>query len=430
MKLMLNNSQVLTAAAAGLATLAFAPTIFAQVGVCEALDLPGRKLFGAGGSAVTPTLTAIATQLASLPEDERVNIFYADGKAACGGLAYWLGTDTTVATYKYWDENGVQATCTDSPDLATFAHMGNTPALCPGQPVLPEGTARIVAPVMTLDFITHYQSDERSISQEALYHILGFGAGEYDIEPWNTPNAIFGRTLSSFVAQFASGAIGVPASSFKIPNGPNNDGQVGDGSVPINVFAQNSQVVSAVANWPTPAEALGFVSGSNATAGYEAQQTRTLAYQHTGQSCAYLPDSEEGKPDRVNVRSGQYYVWTPAWFYTEVDENGEPVDELTRDLIGWIDGSVEHPSIPVPEIVVTAGDIPLCAMQAIRPDGDFSEIQSFAPENPCNGWYEYVALGEETYQPCDTTSECDGAEQNDEGEEVGEQCRFGFCEAY
>ena len=133
---------------------------------------------------------------------------------------------------------------------------------------------------------------------------------------------------------------------------------------------------------------------------------------------------------RINVRSGQYYIWTPAWFYTEVDESGVPVHELTRDLIGWVDGTIEHPSVPVPEIVVASGDIPLCAMQAIRPQGDFSPIQSFAPENPCNGWYEYIALGEETYQPCDETSQCDGAEQDDEGEEIGEQCRFGFCEAY
>lgn len=429
MKLMLNNSRVLSAAAAGLVTFAFAPAIFAQVGVCEALDLPGKKLFGAGGSAVTPTLAAIAKNLAGLDEDERVNIFYADGKAACGGLAYWMGADTTVATYKYWDETGQQFTCTDSPELATFAHMGNTEALCPGQPVLPEGTARIVAPVMTLDFITHYQSTQRSISQEALYHILGFGAGSYDIAPWNNINAVFGRLLNSFVAQFAAGAIGVPAASFQIPNGPNNDGQVGDGSVPVNVFAQNSAVVNAVAAWATPDEALGFVSGSNATQGYNEQKIRTLAYQHAGQSCAYLPDSEEGKPDRANVRSGQYYIWTPAWFYTEVDEDGVPVDELTRNLIGWVDGSIEGP-VDVPSIVVESGDIPLCAMRAIRPEGDFSAIQSFAPPAPCNGWYEDIALGETSYQPCDTTSQCDGAEQDDEGNEIGEQCRFGFCEAY
>jgi len=366
-----------------------------------------------------------------LPDEERVNIFYADHKAACGGLAFWSGTDTTVATYKYWDENNVQATCTDTPDLATFAHMGNTPALCPGTPELPAGTAAIVAPVMTLDFITHYDSTQRTISQEALYHILGFGAGEHNISPWNNINAVFGRQLTSFVAQFASGAIGVPAASFKIPNGPNNDGQVGDGSVPVNILTDNIFVVNRVGAWANPEEALGFVSGSNATQGYEDQLTKTLAYQHSDQTCAYLPDSEEGRPDRANVRSGQYFIWTPGWFYTEVESDGKtPSDPLTRDLIGWIDGSIEHDSIPVPEIVVTAGDIPLCAMHAIRPQGDFSAIQSYAPQEPCNGWYDYIALGEETHQPCTETSECDGAEQNEEGDEVGEQCRFGFCEAY
>jgi len=438
MKLMLNYSPVLTAAAAGLATLALAPAVLAQAGACEALDLPGEKLFGAGGSAVTPTLALIAEGLANLPEEERVNIFWADGKAACGGLAYWQGTDTTPAVYKYWDENGTQATCTDSPALVKFAHMGNTPALCPGNPTLAEGTARLVAPVMTLDFITHFDSNRKSISREALYHILGFGAGIYDIEPWNNNNAIFGRTLSSFVAQFASGAVGVPAASFKIIN---------DAS---HLFAQNSQVVAAVAGWAgDPEEALGFVSGSNATKGYNDGDTRTLAYQHTDQTCAYLPDSQEGQPDRANVRSGQYYIWTPAWFYTQVDEHNEPVDENVAKLISWFNGSLDTPdgyvaifnrSTPDPlddieldniqETIVRAGDVPLCAMHAMRFQGDFSAIASYAPENPCNGWYEDVAFGGDAYQTCDVSTQCDGYEENAAHEPTGEQCRFGFCEAY
>jgi hypothetical protein len=319
--------------------------------------------------------------------------------------------------------------------------MGNTPALCPGNPTLAAGTNKIVAPVMTLDFITHYDSNQRSISQEALYHILGFGAGVYDIEPWNNNNAIYGRTLSSFVAQFASGAIGVPAASFKLIN---------DAS---HVFAQNDQVVTAVNAWADAEESLGFVSGSNATKGYNEQKTRTLAYQHTDQTCAYLPDSEEGKPDRANVRNGQYYIWTPAWFYTQVDDQNVPVDDNVAKLVGWFDGSLETPDgfltifnktppagTPTPandievdnvqEVIVLAGDVPLCAMHAIRRQGDFSAIESFAPANPCNGWYEDIALGEPTHQPCDVSTQCDGYTENDEDEPNGEQCRFGFCEAY
>jgi len=436
MKLILKNSHALTAVAAGLATFVLAPTVFAQVGVCEALDLPGVKLFGAGGSAVTPTLAQIAEGLANLPEEERINIFYADGKAACGGLAYWQGTDTTVATYKYWNEAGAVLQCTDSPSLVKFAHMGNTPALCPGNPSLADGTNKIVAPVMTLDFITHYDSTQRSISQEALYYILGLGAGTVgrEVAPWTNLNAIFGRTLSSFVAQFASGAIGVPAASFKIINDTSH------------LFQQNSQVVAAVTGWADPEEALGFVSGSNATKGYSDLQTRTLAYQHGDQTCAYLPDSEEGKPDRANVRSGQYYIWTPAWFYTEVDSANLPVDENVRKLVGWFDGSIETPAgyatsfyktTPdeievnnIQETIVLAGDVPLCAMHAMRFQGDFSAIESYAPENPCNGWYEDIALGAPTHQTCDVSTQCDGYEEDDDGDPTGEQCRFGFCEAY
>jgi hypothetical protein len=295
---------------------------------------------------------------------------------------------------------------------------------------LAEGTTRLVAPVMTLDFITAYDSNQRSISREALYHILGFGAGVYDIEPWNNNNAIFGRTLSSFVAQFASGAIGVPAASFKLVNDA------------THLLAQNDQVVTAVDNWANPEEALGFVSGSNATKGYNSQKTRTLAYQHTDQTCAYLPDSEEGKPDRANVRNGQYYIWTPAWFYTQVDEHNVPVDENVAKLVSWFDGSLETPEgylavfnrstadplddieiDNIQETIVLAGDVPLCAMHAMRRQGDFSAIESYVPDEPCNGWYEDIAFGGDAYQTCDVSTQCDGYDD-------GERCRFGFCEAH
>lgn len=423
MKFILKQFQVLAPPAVGLATFAFAPVLLAAP--CDDLGLDAdRVIYGSGGSAVTPVLGAVAVGLQDLPEEERITIFYDDSAGACGGYSWWRTPTTDQGTFKFWlSDTPVTAplTCEAPRDRIQFAHMGNTPALCPGDVPIPAGAAKFVASVQTVNFITDIDSQEESISGEAAYHIFGFGPGVHDIAPWNNPAALFGRQASAFVSQLIGNIIGVPAASFVIQT--------------ANIFTTNPAVVGAVGGFATPDEALGFVSGSNAQAGEfpptGSPTVKTLAYQHYDQTCAYLPDSERGTFDRANVRSGQYFIWTPGWFYAHVDDEGVPENENIRNLIGWVDGTLESPpNIPVQEIVINAGDVPLCAMQAIRPEGDVSPIQSYAPENPCNGWYEVVATGETDYQECDETADCDGAEQNDDGEETGEQCRFGYCEAY
>ncbi len=417
MKLMLKLSSSLAALAAGFTTFSFTPQLLADP--CDELGLEGTLIYGSGGSAVTPVLRAIAVGLAKLPADERITILYADEGAACGGYGWWRDPADTDVNFKFWDENNVQATCQAPQTVLQFAHMGNTPALCPGDVPIPSGAAKFVATVQTVNFIAHVSSLEESISAEAAYHIYGFGPGAYDIAPWNEPLALFGRQTGAFVSQLVGHIINVPATNFVYQDG--------------KTYNTNGEVVTAVGTWPTPEEALGFVSGSNAQAGeYASPPTiKTLAYQHYDQDCAYLPDSSRTRPDRANVRSGQYFIWTPGWFYSKVGSNGEPENDAVRKLIRWVDGSLDAPEgIPVQEIVIGAGDVPLCAMQATRPQGDLSAIQSYAPSNPCNGWYEFTATGNTTYQACDATADCDGAEQDTEGAEIGEQCRFGFCEAY
>jgi hypothetical protein len=381
---------------------------------CAETGLP-RPVYGAGGSAVTPTMKSVAVALANLPEEERVTIYFSD-PGACSGYEYFRNPDPLLtASFRYWDPSGTEATCEAPQTDVQFAHMGNTPALCPGDVPLPDGAQRFVAPVQTVNIITNYLSQERSISAEALFHVFGFGPGASGrtVSPWNEPNAVFVRKTSSFVHQMVAVSLGVPAASFKLPS--------------ANFLGTNADIVTSVFNWgdadaELPEQALGYVSGSNAKKGEEAQQTRSLAYQHFDQSCAYLPDSAEGVYDRKNVRSGQYWLWTPAWFYAFAGEDGLPEDPDVKNLVGWFDGTIDGPGgIDTQGLIVSAGDVPLCAMQAIRPDGDLSAIQSYAPPRPCNGWYEFKSTGTTDYQQCETTDQCDG---NDE------VCRFGFCEAY
>jgi len=388
----------------------------ARAAPCADLN-PIRPIYGAGGSAVTATLKNVAKALIALPEAERVTIFFYD-PGACAGYGIWRTPDALVENnFKYWDAAGNEFTCQAPQTVVEFAHMGNTPALCPGDVPLPDDAGLFVAPVQSINFITHFDSQYNEISAEALYHIYGFGPGAtgHAVAPWIVPNATFGRTTSSFVHQIIAASIGVPATGFKIP-----------AASPNNFLTTNPITVDAVYNWGEASatavnEPLGYVSGSAATAGEDALKVKTLAYQHFDQSCAYLPDSTRADRDKANVRSGQYWLWTPAWFYTRTEAGGNPTSDLVADLIGWFDGTVDAPGgIDVQEIVVNSGDIPLCAMHAIRPNGDLSAIQSFVPAKPCNGWFDFIATGQTDLTACTQTSECTGEEE----------CRYGYCEAY
>lgn len=376
-------------------------------------DLP-NPIYGAGGSAVTATLGAVATALAGLPEAQRTTIFYWD-PGACAGYQSFVKGDTRPAYFKFWSAQGQLTQCeaTGSEPL-TFAHMGNTPALCPANEPLPAGFGRFGAPVQTINFVTHARSEFDAISAEALYHVLGFGPGAAgrQVAPWTVPQAVFARPTNSFVHQIIAKALGVPPTGFKVPE--------------ANFLSTNPQTVQAVFQWgetTSPSQALGYVSGSAADKGEDDRQVKTLALQSFDQTCAYLPDSSRTRKDKANVRSGQYALWTPAWFYGRVGADGKLSDPAVANLVGLFDGSVTPPGgIDVTEIVIKSGDVPLCAMQANRPEGDLSPVQSYQPANPCNGYFEFVATGTTSLKACESTAQCNAG--------AGEQCRFGFCEKY
>lgn len=402
-------------------------------------NLP-NSIYGGGGSAVTPTLGKIAARLSTLNQADNgadpIHIFYSD-PSACTGYDYLANPSKgRPTTFKYWvDGNSTPLVCdADGTEEFTFGHMGNTPKLCSGQQDVDAAelpTARFVWPVQSINFITNYNAEEsNSISAEAAYHLFGLGAANGGVTPWSEPTGTFARSATSFVHLIIAGAVGVPATNFKVPT--------------ANVFRENGETVKAVHEWFTvhnnPAEqAIGYVSGSNADAGEDARQTKTLAYRHFDQSCAYLPDSDRGKKDKLNVRNGQYALWTPAWLFARVDEAGRPTDPNVERLIRYVDGTLASPrGANIVDEVIASGDVPLCAMNAIRPEGDLSAIQSFAPAEPCHGYFDFKTSGSSSLTSCDNDDDCSGTEKcrgfdtlvvEEEGEDPVEKF-VGFCEAY
>ena len=382
--------------------------------LCDDVALP-NKVYGAGGSAVTGTLKKVSLAIAkdAAKTEDRTTIIYHDDLGACAGYAAFLDGKIT-GQFRYWIEgipNDTDQRCDARPggQPLDFAHMGNDATFCP-QGTLPDGYGDFAGAVQSLNFVTDKKSNELSISAEALYFIYGFGP-QGQVSPWTDGTGVFQRQFDSFASLFPAAAIEVPSASFKWP--ANEKATQGDVITGITTYAATEELAN---------QTLGYVSGSAADT--RRALVKTLAYQHYGQECGVYPDSTSTAFDKVNVRSGKYYLWTPGHFYSAVDQDGNPENERVANLFGWFTAKTTPPgtSINAFEQSILAGDIPQCAMQASR-EGTLGAIFSYAPPKPCGCYFEKVTNPNVTSPctPCDDDSFCGGDTPS---------CNFGYCEAY
>jgi len=381
----------------------------AQAALCSELEFE-NPIVGAGGSAITAELGAVAKELAKF--EPPITVLWSD-PGACTGYQYFLAGDiggTGTRTLKYWDAQGQKTCDLDVGEVVApvFAHMGNTADFCEGQ-TLPAGVKDFPGPVQTVNLITHKNSAEKSISAEALYYIWGKGANQSGVEPWNNQSALWGRNTTSFVHLFLAAAVKVPANAFKLDAAQ----VVRDQSAVINGIVASAAAIS-------PGATLGYVSSSAADASRET--VKTLAYQHTGQTCGYWPDSTEDALDKINVRNGQYYLWTPGHFFAKVNNQGVIQDANVKKFIDWFTDKEPSPGDIVTQRIIEAGDVPQCAMRVTR-EGVIGAISSFAPEAPCNCYFETIATKA-------TPDNCKACEDDTECGDGAPKCRHGYCEAY
>lgn len=395
---LLRRSRLRASIAMSAALVALVPSL---AGAQECPTDRPNSIYGTGGSAITATMKAVAIQLAGL--DDPISVFWSD-PGACTGFDELLNDAIVTRRFLYWDADGTEHQC-DPPvtgQPADFAHMGNAADFCPGRE-LPDDIGDFLGPIQTVNVFTHINSDEDSISAEALYFAYGFGP-EGEAAPWVEESFLWGRNTTSFVHLFLAEAIKVPPTNFKIPA--------------ENVVQTNGETIAGVfSGSANPDATLGYASGSAVAAA--ADQVKTLAYQHYGQSCGYLPDSSPTAVDKLNVRTGQYYLWTPGHFYAPIDDDGEIADPVVRKLITWFGGAAEAP-FDITSTIIGSGDIPVCAMRATR-EGTLGAISSYAPAQPCDCLFEFATEGDTSCDSCDDDSDCD---------EANPKCRFGYCEAY
>jgi hypothetical protein len=386
-------------------------------------SLPGAIVYGAGGSAQAPLLTQIGTQLAKAASP--VTIVYSDSGSACAGYSDLVTPTAITGTALYWDGSGNTLSCTLDPggDPVTFAVMGNAPNLCSGVTGLATGFGQFLGPVQPVDFVVPTSSTQQSISTEAAYYIWGFGASDanHTVTPWSVPANIFTRSASSFVALFVSLDTSVPVATVAAHG---------------TVESTNSATVTALnaLNGTSGAESgIGFVSGEVADG--NRSEIKVLAYQHTGQTCGYWPDSTINAFDKVNVRSGLYWLWSPVHFFAAVGSNGQITDADTANFIGLFTGSTTAPTgVDVFAAETAAYTVPSCAMQAWR-TGDLVAPYSYAPPTPCSCKFDFATNNTNkpaTCKTCTQDSDCSTNHCRNIGPplqaDAGSSTNVGYCE--
>jgi hypothetical protein len=343
-----------------------------------------------------------------------------------------------------WLANGVvpDGALSDIAPATCTANLG-TP------PLSPQGQVDITGPVQATALVVPGKSTEMAISADAAYVVFGFG-GSTPVAPWTDPKAIFVPSKTSGPFNVLSTAIGLAPGSWAptITLAP---------GAPLSLLAlleAKASVAEMAADAAATSAPIGIVPVADAES--LGADVTVLAYQHTGQSCGYLPNSDAAHRDRINVRQGRYALWTPlhAVFSVDItgaflDGTGAPnesvalvasvlqalgpaprvaseVDASTLDAQSMTEADAGD-SAPPPaldlqsavRVAALAGLTPWCAMQVTRA-ADLGPEASFQAPEPCTCYYESV-LGEPLglCTACRSNADCAGPTPT---------CRFGYCE--
>ena len=253
-------------------------------------------------------------------------------------------------------------------------------------------------PIQPMTFIVPSASSQKSISAEAGYMTFGLGGNGLPGIPWQDPTLFFVRNASSGTQQMIARAIGVPAAQWwGIDRG---------GSAAVQTD------VKIIVDPPTAEKAIGIVSVDLADA--ERSNLRILAFQATGQSCAYLPDSTINAHDKINVRDGHYPIWGPVHLYTRTS-GGLPNAAATAMLARFSVSKIDQTLVTA---ISQKGLVPDCAMKVSRTE-EMGPFASYQPQFGCGCFFDFTTNGSTTCKACKTTSDCPSS---------APACNYGYCE--
>jgi ABC-type phosphate transport system substrate-binding protein len=382
----------------------------------ECSSLPGTIVYVSGSSAVKPVLAGLAGTLG--PAGTTI-VYFSNG--SCTGVAAILGTAqaaTTAATY--WDA-GVAKTCavtTSQPvdigvsDVYATSCAGVTQQMVTDKSLKDYDT--FFAQVM--EFVVNKGSDQTAISAEAAY--LTFGLGAAGETPWDNPGLFAIRDSTSGTQTMLAKAIGLDATKWV---GVNTGGS---GNVFLGIKNSLTPVVKAAPTAAADASKLiGILSSGEADA--DTVNVKKLAFQGTGQTCAFWADSGVSALDKKYVRDGHYPVWGPLHVLAKADAQGAPTNAAAKAVID----AFAKQDKAILDVEINANVVPLCAMNVTR-DEEVGPLSSVQPTGACGCYFDHarkaggvaaecIGTGGTKDQGCASDAACPSARS---------KCNYGFCE--
>jgi hypothetical protein len=446
------------AGVAGLAVLAIAAQAKAQTdGGTPACDSFTNPVYISGSSASQPVLQALANTLGT-----GISIIY-QNPDSCLGVADFLGgmpsTESGIATSHLDPTTGKAVTCTLNPatDIVDVAVSDVFPATChqytAAIPALTASQVEIEGPIQAMTIAVPSTSQgSSSISAEAAYVVFGGDAAiaGATVPQWNQPGSIFTRASTSGTLNMIGEAIGLAPNSWAnaavATTAPaNQKGSTGAMYTAIATAATNVNQTIGILSAEAVIQKNAAQLALGADGGTAGPTVKALYYQHTGQSCGYLPDSTAASFDKVNVREGRYDIWGPLHFVANVDATGQPngvhassVATVLNYFIatganptaalftggadaGTINAAAMKTLITAEATPLVGGVVPWCAMHVMR-TAEVGPEASYQPPEPCGCYFESVTGSPlESYcKACPGGTECAGTSFP--------VCRYGYCE--
>ena len=375
-----------------------------------------NPVYMAGSSAVRPVINAISIPLVSAASP--ITLVYSS-TGSCDGVnsvVSGLALTSTATFYKAGAQT--QWKCQLSGETIDVGLADVFPTSCPSITSSSlTGITDTAGPIQAMNFVTPYASTQNTISAEAAYLAIGFGADTTKNKTaWNNPANWAFRNFQSGTETMLATAINVPTGNWPALGSAGDKGSSGG---VLNAVAAASADPETTLGILASNEADAVLPTGAPHAGESARKyIKRLAYQHYGQQCAYYPDSSFGSLDKLNVRKGRYAVWGPLHMLTK---NPSANAQKALDLI------TEKQTLPDVDVVgleIDNNTIPQCAMTVQR-KAEMGPITPYTPDHPCGCFFdskrgETAAANACKDLQCDDDTDCSGTKP---------ACNHGYCEA-
>jgi len=410
-------------------------------------------VFLSGSSAFQPVLQATAKALGAT-----VSLVY-QKPGSCEGLQHLLGDgaampmpDTDAAVV--FPADGTAPTACALPrtpaeatvDIGISDVYASTCASTFDTALNPLGAAQkdFLGPIQAMTFAVPTMSSANNISAEAAYMVFRFDASDiaHTIAPWTTATDIYVRFWDSGTLEMIGSAINLPGGNWKNATSMS--------PAPPQQTTGAGNMVTKITGAATAGDVNGTIGILGAANIYGTTGIKPLAFQATGESCAFYPDSSSSAADKLNVRQGRYTIWGPEHLVVNVDAGGNPVGQnmntqavqtvissltatMTGPTMATVAGGSALTDAAVGNIIdliskpgSSGGVVPWCAMEVGRTK-EIGALASYQSPYPCVCRYEAAVAATVHAHACTMcTSDADCA--GDAGSTFT-HCRYGYCEA-